>query len=55
MLRSSAESDLFLGLLDHAAELGCELEGLHCETGPGVWEAALKPSAGIIAADRATV
>ena len=55
VLRSSAESDLFLGLLDHAAELGCELEGLHCETGPGVWEAALKPSAGIIAADRAAL
>jgi len=35
--------------------MGCELEGLHCETGPGVWEAALKASIGVDAADNAAL
>ena len=55
ILRSSAESDLFGGLMDYARSLDCDLEGLHCETGPGVWEAALKAKLGVEAADRAVL
>lgn len=52
ILRASAESALFTGLMDHTDALDVPLEGLHCETGPGVWEGALKPADGIDGADR---
>lgn len=55
ILRTSAQADLFNGLMDYCAELDCPLEGLHCETGPGVWEAALHPRPGLEAADQATL
>jgi len=55
VLRASAQSDRFLGLFDYAAAIGCPLEGLHCETGPGVWEAALAVSDGLDGADRASL
>ncbi len=55
VLRSSVESDLFGGLMDYAQALDCEVEGLHCETGPGVWEAALASQVGVEAADRAAL
>ncbi len=55
VLRSSVESEMFTGLMDYAALLDCALEGLHCETGPGVWEGALKAKEGIDAADRAAL
>ena len=55
VLRNSVEADLFGGLMDYARALDCDLEGLHCETGPGVWEAALKSKLGVEAADRANL
>ncbi|MCR9261112.1 MAG: glutamine synthetase family protein [Pseudomonadaceae bacterium] len=55
VLRTSVESELFSGLMDYALALDCDLEGLHCETGPGVWEGALKSKLGIEAADRANL
>ena len=55
VLRNSVQSDHFAGLMDYCAALDCELEGLHCETGPGVWEAALKSKLGLEAADRANL
>ncbi|MDE0366260.1 MAG: glutamine synthetase family protein [Gammaproteobacteria bacterium] len=55
VLRASAQSDLFTGLMDYCGSLDLDLEGLHCETGPGVWEAALKARDGIEAADRANL
>ncbi len=55
VLRASAESDLFTGLMDYAAGLDCPLEALHCETGPGVWEAALAVTDALTAADRANL
>ena len=55
VLRNSVESDLFSGLMDYCQGLDCDLEGLHCETGPGVWEAALKAKVGLEAADRANL
>lgn len=55
ILRSSAESELFTGLMDHASALDTPIEGLHCETGPGVWEAALAATDALAAADRASL
>ncbi|HSG89972.1 MAG TPA: glutamine synthetase family protein [Pseudomonadales bacterium] len=55
MLRATAQADLFTGLMDHANAIGTPVEGLHCETGPGVWEAALAVADGIEAADRASL
>jgi len=55
VLRSSVEAESFGGLMDYCEDLGCALEGLHCETGPGVWEAALHPQDGMDAADQAAL
>ena len=55
VLRATAQSELFTGLMDHCRALKTDLEGLHCETGPGVWEAALTTSLGAEAADRANL
>ncbi len=55
LLRASTQSDLFSGLMDYAGAADCDLEGLHCETGPGVWEAALQAKLGVEAADRANL
>lgn len=55
VIRNSVESELFGGLMDYARALDCDVEGLHCETGPGVWEAALKAKTGVDAADRASL
>jgi glutamine synthetase len=55
LIRASANSDRFNGLFDYADAIGCPLEGLHCETGPGVWEAAIAPADALGAADRANV
>lgn len=55
VLRASVQAERFNGLMDYAAGIGCEVEGLHCETGPGVWEAALQVAPGLDAADRATL
>ena len=55
VLRASQAAEHFNGLMDRAESLGTPLEGLHCETGPGVWEGALAACAGIESADRAQV
>ncbi len=55
VLRTSTEADLFGGLMDYCIGLDCAVEGLHCETGPGVWEAALAPRLGLEAADQAAL
>ncbi|HEY5680575.1 MAG TPA: glutamine synthetase family protein [Pseudomonadales bacterium] len=55
LLRASGEADKFSGLMDFSQALDCDLEGLHCETGPGVWEAALQTALGEEAADRANI
>ncbi len=41
ILRNSTESDLFHELLEYADNLKIPIESLHCETGPGVIEAAI--------------
>ena len=55
VLRAGAQSAHFLGLMEWCRQLDCDIEGLHCETGPGVWEAALQSQLGIEAADRANL
>ena len=55
VLRASSNSEIFQGLMDYCADFRMPLEGLHCETGPGVWEAALAAADGMEAADRATL
>ncbi len=55
VLRASSESDRFNGLMTLCERLNMPLEGLHCETGPGVWEAALQVTDGMNAADRANL
>jgi glutamine synthetase len=55
VIRSSAESDIYNGLMDYASSLGCAIEGLHCETGPGVMEAALAADEALRGADNAAI
>jgi len=55
ILRSSYRNDFFTSLFDGMKKLGVPLEGLHTETGPGVYEAAIAYSGVLEAADRAVV
>ncbi len=55
VLRSTVHADLHHELIDTMEALGCELEGLHTETGPGVVEAAIRYVRGLDAADRAAL
>ncbi len=52
MLRNSVHSGFYEELLNTCEAMGFPLEGLHAETGPGVLEAALAHSDGLLAADR---
>jgi len=47
VLRASAEAELFTALMSYVEAFGVPIEGLHCETGPGVWEAAPAVSDGL--------
>ncbi len=55
ILRSSYKSDYFNDLFDQLELFDIELEGLHTETGPGVYEAAIKYTEALEAADRAVL
>jgi glutamine synthetase len=55
MLRSGEKSDYFHSLFDLMKAFGIPLEGLHTETGPGVYEAAITYSTILEAADRAVL
>jgi glutamine synthetase len=55
VLRASENSALMLDLLDSLAAFDVPLEGLHTETGPGVYEAAVEVKPGLAAADRAAL
>jgi glutamine synthetase len=55
VLRSSLENDYFNDLFDLMLQFRVPLEGLHTETGPGVYEAAIQYSEIIEAADRAVL
>ena len=55
VLRSSVHSDLCHELLDLGQNMRFPIEGLHTETGPGVFEAALTYCDALEAADRAAL
>ena len=52
ILRSSQNSGYFRDLLEMMRDFSIPLEGLHTETGPGVYEAAIVRAAPVEAADR---
>ncbi|HET7097894.1 MAG TPA: glutamine synthetase [Casimicrobiaceae bacterium] len=53
LLRANANRDFFAALMTEMGEFGVPIEGLHTETGPGVYEAAILFSEALEAADRA--
>ena len=55
ILRSSLNGDYCNALLDDLNAFGVPIEGLHTETGPGVFEAAIVSSEVLEAADRAVL
>ena len=55
ILRSSLKSDFFNDLFELMEKFKIPLEGLHTETGPGVYEAAIKYDTILESADRAVL
>src|SRR6201999_3884819 len=55
ILRASQGSAYFHDLFDLLKEFGVPIEGLHTETGPGVYEAAILYADILEAADRAVL
>ena len=53
LLRMADNPGFFNALMDEMAAFGVPIEGLHTETGPGVYEAAIAFSDALTAADRA--
>ena len=53
LLRANANREFFAALMGEMGEFGVPIEGLHTETGPGVYEAAILFSEALEAADRA--
>jgi len=53
LLRSNTHADLYHEFMDYCETMGFPLEALHCETGPGVWEGALKYNTALEMADSA--
>ena len=53
LLRANANREFFAALMGEMGDFGMPIEGLHTETGPGVYEAAILFSEALEAADRA--
>lgn len=53
VLRASQNADLVHAILGQLREFRVDLEGFHTETGPGVYEAAIRYAEAVEAADRA--
>ena len=53
LLRANANREFFNALMDEMLAFGVPIEGLHTETGPGVYEAAIAFSEALEQADRA--
>jgi len=53
LLRASHGQEFFNAMLDELPRFGIPIEGLHTETGPGVYEAAIAFSGALESADRA--
>ncbi len=54
-MRTGQLSELTHDLYDTLADFDIEVEGLHTETGPGVWEAAIRYDDALRAADKAAL
>ncbi len=54
-LRASTHGHLVHDLLDQLDAFGLEIEGIHTETGPGVYEAAIRYDEALAAADKAAL
>lgn len=52
LIRASARREYFHDLMDNLSSYDIPLEGIHTETGPGVYEAAIAHSSPLKAADR---
>ncbi len=55
LLRASQKGEYYHALFDELSAFGIPIEGLHTETGPGVYEAAILYSDTLEAADRAVL
>ncbi len=55
VLRTNTHSELFNEFMDFCIDHDFALEGLHCETGPGVWEGAIAVDNCLEACDKATL
>ena len=55
LLRTAMNTPFFNDLFDLLGSFGIPLEGLHTETGPGVYEAAIMYAPVLEAADRAVL
>jgi len=55
VLRTNTHAELFHELMDFCIDHNFPLEGLHCETGPGVWEGALAVDSALNSADKASL
>ena len=55
VLRASTYADLVTGILDQMNDFRCTIEGIHTETGPGVYETALAVQPAVEAAVRAAL
>lgn len=55
VIRNSTHDSLYNEFMDYFERMNIQIEGLHCETGPGVWEAALRYDNGLSAVDKAAV
>lgn len=55
ILRNSSHAELYHQILQMCEAMGTPLEGLHTETGPGVFEAAIEHSEALRAADNAVI
>jgi glutamine synthetase len=53
LIRANQNQPFFRALMEEMPQFGVPVEGLHTETGPGVYEAAILYCEGIAAADRA--
>jgi glutamine synthetase len=54
-VRSGQDAELMRDILDSMDASGIELEGLHTETGPGVYEAAIRFDDALVMADKAAL
>ncbi len=55
LLRTALEPDFVTALFTQLGQFGIPLEGLHTETGPGVYEAAIHHDTALAAADKAVL